>query len=191
MSASMNMVILIGNLGRDPEVRTTQGGKKVANLNLATSESWKDQSGQRQEDTEWHRVVVFGQAAEYAERFLRKGSTVQVTGKNKTRKWTDQQGVERYTTEIITTEVRGIANLQQSGQGQGNSQGQGQSQGGGYGQQPQGQPPQQPNGHQQSFHHQAPPGGPVNDPWANGGQGQQGGWEMPPPNGQPFGGQPS
>ncbi|MCC6913118.1 MAG: single-stranded DNA-binding protein [Rhodospirillaceae bacterium] len=102
MAGSVNKVILIGNLGKDPEVRTMQNGGKVANLSLATSESWKDKStGERKEKTEWHRVVIFGQLADIAERYLKKGSKVYVCGALQTRKWTDQQGQEKYSTEVV------------------------------------------------------------------------------------------
>ena len=102
MAGSVNKVILIGNLGRDPEVRTMQNGSKVANLNLATSESWKDKAtGERKEKTEWHRVVIFGQLADIAERYLKKGSKVYVSGSLQTRKWTDKDGAEKYTTEVV------------------------------------------------------------------------------------------
>jgi single-strand DNA-binding protein len=102
MAGSVNKVILIGNLGRDPEIRTMQNGNKVANLNLATSESWKDKAtGERKEKTEWHRVVIFGQLADIAERYLKKGSKVYVSGSLQTRKWQDKDGQERYTTEVV------------------------------------------------------------------------------------------
>jgi len=102
MAGSVNMVILIGNLGRDPEIRTTQNGTTIANLNLATSESWRDKtSGERKEKTEWHRVVIFGSLADIAEKYLKKGSKVYVSGSLQTRKWQDQQGQERYTTEVV------------------------------------------------------------------------------------------
>jgi single-strand DNA-binding protein len=102
MAGSVNKVILIGNLGRDPEVRTTQSGTKVANLSLATSENWKDKnSGERKEKTEWHRVVIFGNLADIAEKYLRKGSKVYISGQLQTRKWTDQSGQEKYTTEVV------------------------------------------------------------------------------------------
>ncbi|TAL00940.1 MAG: single-stranded DNA-binding protein [Rhodospirillaceae bacterium] len=102
MAGSVNKVILIGNLGRDPEIRTTQNGTKVANLNLATSESWRDKSsGERKEKTEWHRVVIFGNLADIAEKYLKKGSKVYVSGSLQTRKWTDQSGAEKYTTEVV------------------------------------------------------------------------------------------
>jgi single-strand DNA-binding protein len=101
--SSLNEVRLIGNLGRDPEVRTTQAGDAVVTLSVATSEQWKDKNtGERKERTEWHRVVIFNQAlCNVAEQYLRKGSKVFLGGKMQTRKWTDQQGVERYTTEIV------------------------------------------------------------------------------------------
>jgi single-strand DNA-binding protein len=102
MAGSVNKVILIGNLGKDPEVRTMQNGGKVANLSLATSESWKDKAtGERKEKTEWHRVVVFGQSADFAERYLKKGAKVYVCGSLQTRKWTDPQGQEKYSTEVV------------------------------------------------------------------------------------------
>ncbi|WP_374446172.1 single-stranded DNA-binding protein [Stella sp.] len=109
MAGSVNKVILIGNLGRDPEVRSTQSGKKVVNLAIATSETWKDRNtGERQERTEWHRVVIFNERlAETAERYLRKGAKVYVEGQLQTRKWTDQSGVEKYTTEIVLQQFRG------------------------------------------------------------------------------------
>ncbi len=102
MSASLNRVMLIGNLGRDPEVRTMQNGSKVANLNIATSESWKDKAtGERKERTEWARVVVFGPLADVAEKYTKKGSKVYVCGSMQTRKWTDKDGAEKYTTEVV------------------------------------------------------------------------------------------
>ncbi|MBF0272023.1 MAG: single-stranded DNA-binding protein [Magnetococcales bacterium] len=101
MSRSLNKVQLIGNLGVDPEVRFTQDGKPVATLKIATSESWKDQQGQMQEKTEWHRVVAFGRVAEIAQQYLRKGSKLYIEGQLQTRKWTDNQGQERYTTEVV------------------------------------------------------------------------------------------
>ncbi len=102
MAGSVNKVILIGNLGRDPEVRTMQNGGKVANLSLATSESWRDKAtGEKKEKTEWHRVVIFGSLAEIAEKYLKKGSKVYVSGALQTRKWTDQSGAEKYTTEVV------------------------------------------------------------------------------------------
>ena len=98
--ASVNKVILIGNLGRDPEVRYLPNGDAVANLNLATTEKWKDKSGEAQEQTEWHRISFFGRQAEICGEYLRKGSSIYVEGRLQTRKWTDKEGVERYSTEI-------------------------------------------------------------------------------------------
>ena len=97
---SFNRVILIGNLGRDPEVRYLPSGDAVATLNLATTEKWKDKSGEAQEQTEWHRISFFGRQAEICGEYLRKGSSIYVEGRLQTRKWTDKEGVERYTTEI-------------------------------------------------------------------------------------------
>ena len=109
MAGSVNKVILVGNLGRDPEIRSTGDGTRIANLNLATSESWRDRnSGERKEKTEWHRVAIFNdRLVEVAEKYLRKGSKVYVEGQLQTRKWTDQQGQERYTTEIVLSRFRG------------------------------------------------------------------------------------
>jgi len=98
--ASVNKVILIGNLGRDPEVRYLPSGDAVATLNLATTEKWKDKSGEAQEQTEWHRISFFGRQAEICGEYLRKGSSIYVEGRLQTRKWTDKEGVERYSTEI-------------------------------------------------------------------------------------------
>lgn len=101
MAGSLNKVEIIGNLGNDPEVRYMPSGGAVANLSIATTESWKDKNtGEKKEQTEWHRVVIFGKLAEVAGEYLRKGSKVFIEGGLRTRKWTDQQGVERYTTEI-------------------------------------------------------------------------------------------
>ena len=109
MAGSVNKVILVGNLGRDPEIRTMQSGGRVAQLSLATSESWKDRnSGERREKTEWHRVVIFNEnLVQVAERFLKKGSKIYVEGQIETRKWQDQSGVEKYTTEIVLRPFRG------------------------------------------------------------------------------------
>ena len=103
MAGSVNKVILVGNLGKDPEVRSTQDGSKIVNLTLATSDTWNDRaSGERKERTEWHRVVIFNdRVADVAERFLKKGAKIYVEGSLQTRKWTDQQGQERYTTEVV------------------------------------------------------------------------------------------
>ena len=109
MAGSVNKVIIVGNLGRDPEVRRMQSGDRVANLNVATSESWRDkQTGERKEKTEWHRVTIMNdKLAEVAEKYLRKGSKVYVEGSLETRKWTDKEGQERYTTEIVIGRFRG------------------------------------------------------------------------------------
>lgn len=109
MAGSVNKVILIGNLGRDPEIRTMQSGGRVCNLSVATSESWKDRnSGERREKTEWHRVVIFNDAlVGVCERYLRKGSKVYLEGQIETRKWTDQSGVEKYSTEVVLRPYRG------------------------------------------------------------------------------------
>ena len=109
MAGSVNKVILVGNLGRDPEIRSMNNGQRVVNLNVATSESWRDKmSGERRDRTEWHRVVIFNdRLADVAEKFLRKGSKVYVEGQLQTRKWTDQAGVEKYTTEIVLQNFRG------------------------------------------------------------------------------------
>jgi len=109
MAGSVNKVILVGNLGKDPEVRTTQDGSKIVNLTLATSETWNDRaSGERKEKTEWHRVVIFNdRVADVAERFLKKGAKIYAEGSLQTRKWTDQQGQERYTTEVVIGRFNG------------------------------------------------------------------------------------
>jgi len=113
MAGSVNKVILVGNLGRDPEVRSMQDGNKVVNLSLATSERWKDRnSGEQRERTEWHRVVIFNEnLARIAEQYLRKGSTCYIEGQLQTRKWTDQHGVEKYTTEVVLQRYRGELTL--------------------------------------------------------------------------------
>ena len=136
MAGSVNKVILVGNLGKDPEVRNTQDGSKIVNLSLATSETWNDRaSGERKERTEWHRVVIFNdRLAEVAEKFLRKGSKVYVEGSLQTRKWTDQQGQERYTTEVVLSRFRGeLTMLDGRGGGEGGEGGGGGYSGGGYG----------------------------------------------------------
>lgn len=107
--SSLNKVQLIGNLGRDPEIRTTQDGTKVANLSIATSESWRDKnSGERKSKSEWHRAVLFNERlVEVAEKYLKKGSKIYLEGALQTRKWTDQSGAEKYTTEIVCQKFRG------------------------------------------------------------------------------------
>lgn len=176
MAGSVNKVILVGNLGRDPEVRTAQDGSKIVNLNIATSESWKDRSsGERREKTEWHRVVIFNpNLADVAERFLKKGSSVYIEGALQTRKWTDQQGVEKYSTEVVIGRFKGELTLL-GGRGEGGGQGGGggfddggyggggQGGGGGYG-----------GGQRSGGGGQRPASG-----GAGGGQGGGSGWEPP------------
>jgi single-strand DNA-binding protein len=113
MAGSVNKVILVGNLGRDPEVRTFQNGGKVCNLRIATSENWKDRNtGERRERTEWHSVAIFSEPlARIAEQYLRKGSKVYIEGQLETRKWQDQSGQDRYTTEVVLRPYRGELTL--------------------------------------------------------------------------------
>lgn len=166
-SRGVNKVILVGNLGQDPEIRYMPNGSAVANISLATSETWKDkQSGQQQEKTEWHRVVLFQKLAEIVGEYCRKGSQIYIEGKLQTRKWTDQQGQEKYTTEIVIDGFDGKLQLlggksdnQQSGQSQGGYQGGQQQQSshqqsGGYG-----APQQQQSAPQQNSYQQAQQGG--------------------------------
>ena len=129
MAGSVNKVILVGNLGRDPEVRHTQNGTAIVHLSVATSESWKDKaSGERKEKTEWHRVVIFNERlGEITQKYLSKGSKVYLEGQLQTRKWTDQNGVEKYTTEIVLGRFRGELTMLD-----GRSEGRGDG-GGGYG----------------------------------------------------------
>ena len=124
MAGSVNKVILVGNLGRDPEVRRLGSGDPVVNLRIATSENWRDKaSGERKERTEWHSVVIFNEnLAKIAEQYLRKGSTVYIEGQLQTRKWTDQSGVEKYTTEIVLQRFRGELTLL-GGRGEGGGRG--------------------------------------------------------------------
>ena len=119
MAGSMNKAMLLGRLGKDPETRNLQNGGTVTNLSLATSESWKDKSGDRQERTEWHKVVIFNEKlGEIAERYLRKGSTVLVEGTIQTRKWTDKDGADRYSTEIVLAKFGGnLTLLDKKGEG--------------------------------------------------------------------------
>lgn len=112
MAGSVNKVILIGNVGKDPEVRQSGSGQKIVSFSLATSDSWKDKSGERQEKTEWHRIVIFNQGlADITERYVRKGSKLYIEGALQTRKWTDQSGVEKYTTEVVLGNYRGEMTL--------------------------------------------------------------------------------
>jgi single-strand DNA-binding protein len=118
--ASVNKVILIGNLGRDPEVRYTPNGSAVCNVSLATTRNWKSKdSGERQEETEWHRVVFFDRLAEIAGEYLKKGRPVYVEGRLKTRKWTDKDGVEKYTTEIFADQMQLLGGRDEGGMGGG------------------------------------------------------------------------
>ena len=133
MAGSVNKVILVGNLGRDPEIRRMNSGDPVVNLSIATSETWRDKSsGEKREKTEWHRVVIFNDnLARVAENYLRKGTRVYVEGQLQTRKWTDQQGVEKYTTEIVIQRFRGdLQILSGREEGAGGFQGGGASDGG-------------------------------------------------------------
>ncbi len=150
MAGSVNKVILVGNLGRDPEVRSMQDGSPVVNLSVATSENWRDKNtGERREKTEWHRVVIFNEnLAKVAQSYLKKGSKVYVEGQLQTRKWTDQSGTEKYSTEVVLQRFRGELTMLDSrndgagggfsdnqssyggGQSQDGQQGGGQSQGG-------------------------------------------------------------
>jgi single-strand DNA-binding protein len=116
--ASVNKVILIGNLGRDPEVRYAPSGSAICNVTLATSRQWKDKtSGERQEETEWHRVVFYDRLAEIAGEYLKKGRPVYVEGRLKTRKWTDKDGVEKYTTEIVADQMQLLGGREGGGGG--------------------------------------------------------------------------
>ncbi|TDR51642.1 single-strand binding protein [Halomonas ventosae] len=191
MARGINKVILIGNLGQDPEVRFTPSGTAVANLNLATTDTWMDkQSGQRQERTEWHRVVLFNKTAEIAQQYLKKGSKVYIEGRLQTRKWQDQNGQDKYSTEIVANDMQmldsrgGDFGGQQGGQyggqpqqggnfggpapqqgGYGNVPPQGGNFGGGQPQRPAPQPapPQQGGGQQQGGNYGAPDPGSFDD----------------------------
>ena len=125
MAGSINKVILVGNLGRDPEIRSTNDGMRIANLALATSETWRDRnSGERKERTEWHRVVIFNERlVEIAEKYLRKGSKIYVEGALQTRKWTDNAGVEKYTTEVVLQRFRGELTMLDGARGGGAMEG--------------------------------------------------------------------
>jgi single-strand DNA-binding protein len=120
--ASVNKVILIGNLGKDPEVRYAPSGSAICNVTLATSRQWKDKtSGEKQEETEWHRVVFYDRLAEIAGEYLKKGRPVYVEGRLKTRKWTDKEGVEKYTTEIVADQMQLLGSREGMGDGGGES----------------------------------------------------------------------
>jgi single-strand DNA-binding protein len=133
MAGSVNKVILVGNLGRDPEVRSFQSGGKVCNLRIATSETWRDkQSGERKERTEWHSVAIFNEnLVRVAEQYLRKGSKVYIEGQLETRKWQDQSGQDRYTTEVVLRPYRGELTLLDGRDGGGGGMGGGGMGGGG------------------------------------------------------------
>ncbi len=171
----VNKVILVGNLGNDPEVRYMPNGNAVANLSLATSESWKDQQGQMQERTEWHRLTMYRRLAEIAGEYLKKGSQIYVEGKLQTRKWQDQQGQDRYTTEIIVDQMQMLGGREGGGQG-----GQG---GGGYQQRPQGNQGGQQGGYgnnnQGGGYQQRPQGNQGGGFGGNQGGNQQGGNKPP------------
>ena len=122
MARGVNKVILVGNLGNDPDIRYTAGGAAVANISLATTDSWKDkESGEQQDRTEWHRIVFFGRLAEIVGEYLRKGSQVYVEGRLQTRKWQDKSGNDRYTTEIVANEMQMLGGRGGSGGGMGNN----------------------------------------------------------------------
>ena len=135
MAGSVNKVIIVGNLGRDPEVRSFQNGGKVVNLRIATSETWRDKaSGERKEKTEWHSVAIFNEAlGKIAEQYLKKGSTVYIEGQLETRKWQDQSGADRFTTEIVVKQFRGELTLLGGRDGGGGGGGGGGGAGGGTG----------------------------------------------------------
>jgi single-strand DNA-binding protein len=122
MARGVNKVILVGNLGNDPDIRYTAGGAAVANISLATTDSWEDkESGEQQDRTEWHRIVFFGRLAEIVGEYLRKGSQVYVEGRLQTRKWQDKSGNDRYTTEIVANEMQMLGGRGGSGGGMGNN----------------------------------------------------------------------
>ena len=126
MAGSVNKVILVGNVGRDPEIRSTQDGTKVANLSLATSENWRDKNtGERKERTEWHRIVIFNERlADVVEKYVKKGAKLYIEGALQTRKWTDNTGAEKYTTEVVLQRFRGdLTMLDSRGGGGGTSAG--------------------------------------------------------------------
>jgi single-strand DNA-binding protein len=165
-SRGVNKVILVGNLGNDPEVRYMPNGNAVANLSIATSESWKDQQGQLQEKTEWHKVTMYRRLAEIAGEYLKKGSQIYLEGKLQTRKWQDKQGNDRYTTEVIADQLQMLGGRNESGGGGQSGGGQG-----GYQQSPQGGQNNQ-GGYQQSGGQSNQGGGQSNQ---GGGQSNQGG----------------
>lgn len=147
MARGVNKVIIVGTLGNDPEVKYSASGSAIANLSVATSEQWKDkQTGEKKEQTEWHRVVIFGKLAEVAGEYLRKGSRVYIEGQLRTRKWTDSNGVDRYTTEIVIPQMGGVMQMlggKRDDSGQQPRQQSGQQPQGGWGTNQQQQPPKQ------------------------------------------------
>jgi len=210
--AGVNKVIIVGNLGKDPEVRFMPNGGAVANITVATSDSWKDkQTGEQKEKTEWHRVVMFGKLAEIAGEYLKKGSKVYLEGSLQTRKWTNQQGQDQYTTEIVLQGFNGVMQMLDGKSSQGQSGGfqqqggfsnQGQQQSGGFSNQGQQQASQQQGGFSNQGQQQAPqqsagfsqqgqqqqaPQQPYNKPQQQGGfqQQQQGGFSPQQPAQQP------
>ena len=189
--AGVNKVIIVGNLGKDPEVRFMPNGGGVANLTIATSDTWKDkQTGEQKEKTEWHRVVMFGKLAEIAGEYLKKGSKVYIEGSLQTRKWQNQQGQDQYTTEIVVQGYNGTMQMLDSrGSAGGNTGGFNQQQGGGYNQQA---APQPSGGFNQQNAPQAQPQGGYQQPnQAQGGYQQRsapqqsGGFGQQPPQSQP------
>jgi single-strand DNA-binding protein len=150
MARGVNKVILVGNLGADPETRAMPSGTTVANIRIATSESWKDkQSGEQQERTEWHRVVLFGRLGEIAAEYLRKGSQVYIEGSIRTRKWQDKEGKDRFSTEIVANEMQMLGGRAGAGGGEGAARG---------GTRDHGAPPRD-----QGDYAEAPAGGPKDD----------------------------
>lgn len=149
MARGVNKVIIVGTLGNDPEVKYSASGSAIANLSVATSEQWKDkQTGEKKEQTEWHRVVIFGKLAEVAGEYLRKGSQVYIEGQLRTRKWTDSNGVDKYTTEIVIPQMGGVMQMlggKRDDSGQQPHQQSGQQPQGGWGTNPQQQQPKQQN----------------------------------------------
>jgi single-strand DNA-binding protein len=133
VSASLNKVMIIGNLGRDPELRTTEGGQSVATLNVATTDTWVDKSGNKQERTEWHRVVVWGRQGENAAKYLKKGRSVYVEGRIQTREYTDKEGVKKYATDVVADTVQFLGGAAGGGDSEGGGGYGGGNRGGGYG----------------------------------------------------------
>lgn len=182
MARGINKAIVIGNLGADPEVRYAPSGTAIANLSLATTDQWKDkQTGERQERTEWHRIVLFNKTAEIAQQYLTKGAKVYIEGRLQTRKWQDQSGIDRYSTEIVANDMQMLG-----GDGGGGQRQQPQPQQGGYQQPPMpGQPaPQQPP---QQPQQQMPPQQPQQQQAPMGGSAPQ---QQPPQQQAPAQGQP-